>query len=151
MKTGLQNLLDNPRASALPTFAFGLLPFPMVSVYSEKGERRRIAIGFPWCQETPKFASLPLEVQSFLMENDRILEGVIYERCVACYPSCSDSFIAKAYSVFPCDSFEDCWKRRLGGVDQFCDNTGWREAVSTLLNALKKLQADKKAISEKPL
>ena len=140
MRQGLENLLTFHESSVCPLVEPGNLPFPMVVAYNRKGERRRIGAAFPWSRKVPSFLHVPKKLQSLLMEDERVIEGILYEDCVACYPPFRDRTFACAHMVWPCNEFNTCWNARSKGVTQFCSNSEWQRRVHSTLKSIEELK-----------
>lgn len=125
MLEGLKNLLANESANVVPLLEPGSIPFPKTVVYSEQGERRILALGFPWLKSTPKYIEASKNTLSFIIEEERILEALCHEPGIACYPSNLDHEIAQAFAVWQCGEFMQCRQARQNGDKNFCTNSGW--------------------------
>lgn len=149
MRDAMISLTKTPEASANPIYFAGSIPMPYVVAFSRNGSRRRLAIRFPWQNEVERFLEIPKHVQSFLIEDYRIVEGLIFDECVACYPPSKSKNHAAANCVWACEMFEDCWERKQQSVTFYCKNPQWQDRVSWIEQALIKHRSIKSNNAQK--
>lgn len=126
MLGGIRNLLNNDDTNVMPWMTSGEMVFPKILCFTENGERRSIGLTLPGMTTLPTFDDTPKQISSFLFEELRVCEGLLFENPIACYPPLENDELARAFSVWPCDDFKSCrqsWKR---GDTDFCTNSGWQ-------------------------
>jgi hypothetical protein len=126
LKTNLLALKEKPGINITPLMYGHEIPLPYIISYDENDLRRRIMMSFPWLTKEPIINTIKSEYQSMLLEDSRIIDDLFFNSNKGCYPHELDYNYSKAYMVWDCDDFKNCWKRKQNCNQNFCTNESWK-------------------------